>query len=780
MLTTLTQNLFWESRNCAIFLIWMIFIPCATAVPPPEFQEQLLLVDINRQQLNQTVLVLENQKGVLYLRGKDLQRWRLLIPNAKSSIIYQGEHYFPLNAILGVSHVYDSKKLTLTIEVRPEAFIKTVRTSEYSTMPPPIKSGAGGFFNYDLFLAHSPDSNETSGQFELGYFNQLGVGTSNILADHINNRLSITRLDTTWTIDDPEKLQTWHLGDALTMPGTWGNSVRFGGIQFGTNFSTQPGFDTFPPQIAIGQAILPSTVDVFINNALVSSQNVPPGPFSIRNLPVVTGEGNVRLVVRDLFGREQIINRPFYASQSLLRVGLDNFSYELGWIRDNFGVESNDYGHLLTSGTYRRGLSEHFTAELHAEAINHQAAAGLGGDYLIPKLGTVGTYIAESHSLLGNGELLLFGMDRQAQPWSFGAHTQWASSDFTQVGLQLSQPPPIQLSSLNLSYATLGKGSVGVAYVTQHNRVETDTRIATLSYSASLGKAGSLTLSALHTIEGGVTTTIFAMLSYSLDATTSLTGSVQSLHDRSAGSNPDFNMTLERNLPLGEGYGYQIQARTDGYKEAAYSLQNNIGTYSIDVAQNENVTASRLDISGGLAILGDNVFLSRRIDQSFAVAKIPDYANVRILADNQPSGRTDANGNALIPRLRAYDINWISVDQRDVPLDAEITTLKEQAVPYFRSGIEVKFPIKHSRGAIFTIYFENGQPLPAGASVAELGTDKTYTVGYGGEVYVLGLGASSRLRATWNSQTCEFNVKFIPGTDPLPDLGKFICREVHP
>lgn len=755
-------------------------MPCAQAASIPEFQEQLLLVDINRQQLNQTVLVLENKIGILYLWGKDLQRWRLLVPNAKTSIIYQCEHYFPLNAILGVSHVFDPKKLTLTIEVRPEAFIKTVRTSEYSTLPPPIKSGAGGFFNYDLFLARSQGTTVTSGLFELGYFNHLGVGTSNVLANDMNNSLKTTRLDTTWTVDDPEKLQTLHLGDALTMPGTWGSSIRFGGIQFGTNFSTQPGFDIFPPQNAVGQAILPSTVDVFINNALVSSQMVPPGPFSIRNLPVVTGEGNVRLVVRDLFGREQIINRPFYASQTLLRTGLDNFSYELGWIRDNFGIESNNYSHLLASGTYRRGLSERFTAELHAEAISYQAAAGFGGDYLIPQLGTVGTYLAASHSSLGNGELLLFGIDRLAQPWSFGAHTQWTTSIFTQVGLQESQLPPIQLSSLNLSYATHDNGSVGLALVTQHNRIETDTRIATLSYSASLGKAGSFSLSALHTIAGDVRTTIFAMLSYSLDAATSLTGSVQSMNNGSSGNNRDFSMTLEHNLPLGEGYGYQIQARSDGYKEAAYSLQNNIGTYSIDVAQNGNVTASRLDISGGLAILGNNLFFSRRIDQSFAVASIPDYANVHILVDNQTAGRTDTNGNALIPRLRAYDINWISVDQRDLPLDAEIATLKEQAVPYFRSGIEVKFPVKHSHGATLTILLDNGQPLPIGSSVEILGTDKSYTVGFGGETYVGGLGKSNRLRAKWNDKSCEFDVKFISGIDPLPDLGKFICREDHP
>ncbi len=197
--------------------------------------------------------------------------------------------------------------------------------------------------------------------------------------------------------------------------------MRFGGIQFGTNFGTQPGFIAFPPQSALGQAVLPSTVDVFINNALVSQQSVSPGPFSISNLPVITGAGEVQLVVHDLLGREQIIVQPFYASQTLLRKGLANFSYELGFVRENFGINSNDYGSGLASTTYRRGLSDHITGEIHAEAMQNQTTVGMGGDFLMSSLGTISSYIAGSQSNAGHGEMILLGIDRQAQPWSFGA-----------------------------------------------------------------------------------------------------------------------------------------------------------------------------------------------------------------------------------------------------------------------------------------------------------------------------------------------------------------------
>jgi outer membrane usher protein len=299
-----------------------------------------------------------------------------------------------------------------------------------------------------------------------------------------------------------------------------------------------------------------------------------------------------------------------------------------------------------------------------------------------------------------------------------------------------------------------------------------------VSYTISLGKTGSFALSTFRSMADQVSTTIFALLSISLSPSTSWSGSLQSMRGGSSGNSNELSTTLQRNLPPGEGYGYQLQARTVGYSEASYSMQNNVGTYMIDAAQNQGSTSMRLDVSGGMALLGNNLFLSRRIDQSFAVVRIQDYPDVHVLVDNQSAGQTDANGNALIPRLRAYDNNVISIDQRDLPLDAQISTLKLEAVPYFRSGIEVKFPIKHSRGATLTILLEDGKPLPVGASVQEIGKDEQYMVGYDGEIYVVDLDPIAMLRATWSSQACEFEVRFTASADPLPDLGTFICKEV--
>jgi outer membrane usher protein len=797
MPTTSIRKLRYANRNYISALLILTFVTPSVAIAtdswiPPStiepkkdasstpvvhniarFKERLVQVDIDQQELNQTVLLLVDNDGGLYLWSQDLQRWRFRQPDVNLAIDYQGEKYYPLNSISDISHEYDSKKLTLNIKVSADAFTETTRSAQAERISPLIKTSVGGFFNYDLLATNSTEATQRSGQFEFGYFNHAGVGTSNVLAERHDNGTRITRLDTTWTTDFPDKMQTIHWGDAVSIPGTWGSSLRFAGVQYGTNFGTQPGFVMSPPQRALGQASLPSTVDVFVNNSLASHQSIPPGPFSISNLPVITGSGEVRLVMRDLLGREQIITRSFYGSQTMLRNGLEDYSYEFGAVRENFGIDSNNYGDWLGSGTYRRGLNELFTEEIHAETMGRQTTVGAGGDTLLPQFGTLNTYIAGSQNNTVNGMLLLVGFDRLAQPWSIGARTQWATVNYTQLGLAPSQLAPAQLISANLSYALHGGGSVGLAYVGQHNRGEADAKIATLNYSVSLGKLGSLIISALQNLADDSGRTYFAMFSLSLDTSTSLYVSSQFMHNAN-----DYTTTLQRNLPLGEGYGYRLQGSTSGAREASYSMQNNIGTYVIDTSQNQSDVVTRLNASGGIAVLGTDPFLSRRIDQSFAVVRIPDYPKVRVLADNQLAGLTNAEGNALIPHLRAYDNNMISLDQRDLPLDAEINALQLDAIPYFRSGIEVKFPIKHTRGATLTIHLENGKPLPVGALVKEVGKEGINLVGYDGEVYIVDLGSTTTLRATWNNQSCTFKVNFTASANPLPDLGIFICKGI--
>ena len=739
--------------------------------------ELLLAVEVNGQKIAVPVLVLRDPKGGLYVAGEDLKRWRLRLP-ASTPLRHEGADYFALDAYPGLQSVLSQPKQTLTLMAEARLFLPSSVAAPTRALATPALPQFGGFFNYDLLGTHSASGTQRAGQFELGMFKGSGVGTMGIVAPDMGSRL--VRLDTTWNEDDPKERQSWRFGDVVNRAGAWGRSVRMGGLQFGTNFATQPGFISFPVQQAAGLATLPSTVDVYVNNTLASRREVPPGPFSITNLPVVSGSGEVRMVVRDVLGREQVITQPFYASAGLLAEGLQDYSYEFGFARQNFGINSNDYGGWAGVATQRKGFSDRFTGEVRVEAQDQVKAAGVSGLYLLPQAGVLNAALAGSQANGASGALAALGFERQSRPMSFGMHSQWTTRNFQQLGLTQGQPAPARQMSANVGYATQSMGSFGLSYLRQDARDQPSVAIANASYSMSLRSYGTVTLSAIRTMTSESSTQLSVIWTLPLGANHSTSVTQNSTRSSTQGNSRELIATAQKNLPVGEGHGYRLEARDSGDTRGAYTYQNNVGTYTAEAASVGGETATRVDVRGGVALLGSTPYLSRWISESFGLARVAGFPNVRVYADNQLAAKTDASGDAILPRLRAYERNQIRIDARDLPLNAQVDSLRVEAVPYFRSGVLAAFPVRRANGALFRVLLENGQPLPAGATVT-LGEGKTeFPVANEGEVYVTDLAPQNRVIARWKHQACEFDLAFGQTEDPLPDLGAYTCKGITP
>jgi outer membrane usher protein len=740
-----------------------------------EMKEQLLMVDINDEQLNETTLFLSGANGELYASEEDLRRWRLLLPKARS-LLHDGRPYYRLHAIPGLKYRVNEATQAVSIVAPAQAFELTALFRAPSAPPAPVTPRPGGFVNYDLVATHLPGAiAQRSAQVEIGAFGPAGVVTNDFIAQHGTAGNHFTRLDTTWTEDRPDELASLRIGDATSSVGQWGQSVHFGGIQYATNFSTQPNLITFPLLNMSGQAALPSTINVYVNGSRVSSQKAPPGPFTVNNIPVVTGSGEVTMVVRDALGREQVVTSPFYASPTMLRKGLQDFSYEAGFVRDNYALSSTDYGPGFASGTFRLGLTDRLTGEWHAEVTPDQVTAGVGAAVLPGSLGVVSGAVAASSGSAGQGALVVLGAQHLGAPWSVTAHTQFTTSDFRDIGLPAGTLPPSQISNLNLGYVIAPETNVGLSYVYLANRDAPADKIVSASLSRGLGRFGQLGISATDSIEGGGGSSVFVTWTIPLDdrMTASLTRSSQS-------GNGQWSAMLQKALPAGDGYGYKLQTTDDGQQAGELDMQNRVGTYSVQVAQQHGQTSEQLSASGGVAVLGGGLHFARTLSQSFGLVQVPGYSGVRVYADNQLVGRTDENGEAMIPMLRPYQENKIGIEQLDLPLDAKFNTLTEIAVPYYRSGVLVKFPVHPAHGALFTILLEDGKPLPTGATVRVDGGKEEFPVGLQGEVYVTGLGPTNKVQASWHGQTCEFEVRYPKTTDPLPRLGTFTCKGVQP
>ncbi|MDA9032345.1 fimbria/pilus outer membrane usher protein [Amylibacter sp.] len=747
---------------------------------PFDIEEVFLDVFINDQRKD-TVLLLRNE-GRLFAGVKDLQLWRLRLPDINPLTFY-GDDFYALGALRGLTFKLDESTQSLAMQVPPRLFEATLLNGQEIDFSAPSPASPGGFINYSLSANHAEGLTNSTGSLDLSGFGSWGSAQTRILGLDLNNQARAIRLESTWTRDKPMDLTRLRFGDAISGASSWGGAVRFGGVQWVTDFSLQPGFMTSPRPEISGESALPSTVELYVDNLLRMRREVPSGPFTIQDLPVINGQGDAQLVVRDILGREQVITKPFFTSSRLLKQGLQSYSYELGFVRRNFGIDSNNYGRLMAVGTHRLGFTEKFTGEVHGELLGNQQSVGLGGVLLSPAAGILSGTLAMSNSKKGVGGLLGLGFQHQSGNFSVGMNTQLTSQNFAKLGLQSEKLAPRHISQMVVKMGANGFGSFAVNYTQQAFRDMEDYKSVSGSYFREVAGIGNLSASVIRYLNGEAKTVFGLNFSMNLDLGKRRSANINV--SAKPGRN-NANLQLNRRLPAGSGVGYRLVSGlgdTDR-REAEVSLQNRVGSYSLAAGQSQGQTAFRGSASGGVAFLGGSSFFSRRITDSFALVQVPGYADVGIYADNQLSTRTDGKGNALLTGLRSYQKNLVRIEQSDIPLDAQIDTLQLDAVPYFRSGLVLKFPVKRSRGALLTVVLKNGEPLPAGAQVQIIGDNilenELFPTGMRGEVYLTGLEADNQLRVIWREQSCEFAMPFPETTDPLPHLGTYICAGVEP
>jgi outer membrane usher protein len=724
-----------------------------------------------------TVLVLQDAGGNVLVRVADLERWRIPVADV-ATVTHGADDYLPLSAIAGLTYRIDPSQGTLLLDVAASRFATTRFTGVSRAADQPTPSPPGAYINYDVFGARGAHgSSHASALLEAGVFGGWGTGSSTFLARHRGDSNRALRLDTTWTYDRPADMASLRFGDVISAPSSWGRGVRFGGVQWGTNFATQPGFISFPLPTLGGVAAEPSTVDFYVNNVLRLRRDVPSGPFTIQDLPIVTGQGDIRMVVRDMLGREQVVTQPFYASGGLLAPGLRDYSYELGFERENYGLVSNDYGRLVAAATERRGFSDRFTGELHVEATRDQQTLGFGSTVLLGNAGVLTASVAGSHDDAGTGALMELGIQHQSRYFSYGARTRLTTDGFAQLGYSPVSRPPRQTSSAFISTSVGRFGSLGMNYTRQAFRDQDDVELLGVNYSRSLGWLGYLSMSALRFLGGDPSPLFSLTLTVPLGAADSTSFSGQSHGGDARGT-----VQYQHRLPVGTGVGYRLQAGlgANDPRQVDLSLQNDVGTYAFGAASTRDGQAYQASVRGGVALLGGKLFPSRHIDGSFAVVQVPGFADVRVYADNQLVGTTDRDGYALVPRLRPYQKNPIRIEQADLPLDAQIKGLQVDAVPYYQSALALTFPVTRSRGAVVVIELADGSSLPAGTEVAVDGGTVLFPVGLRGEVYLTGLAETSHLHATWNGQSCDMTISFPDTHDPLPRLGPVTCRGIDP
>jgi outer membrane usher protein len=726
----------------------------------------ILAVEINGTRAAEPVLV--RRAGADYLVPLDaLRPFRLRVSAADATEV-EGVAYVPL-ARLGIAATLDEASQRLTLTAPAEAFERTSLRFGESAEVPMTRSATGAFLNYDI-VGLIGDDVSLSGGVEIGAFSGSGFGTTTVAAQWGGGEASAVRLDSSWTVDDVERLRSIRFGDSVARGGAGGLPVRFAGIQVGRNFAVAPGFVTVPVPTLSASAALPSIVDLYVDGVLAGTRAVPAGPFSVTGLPITAGVGELSAVVRDPQGRESVVTANYYAAPVLFRKGLSDFSYEAGFLRRFYGLRSFSYGDAFAAATHRYGLTDRLTVEGHAEATPSLVQAGAGGDLAVPGVGLFGATVAGSVSGEGTGAQLGLRGERRTDSYAFGGAATFSTAAFAAAG-RLDDPFP-RASVQLFAGMPVPSGSISASLIYRDSRREGfDVGVLAARGAFRIGGLGSLFLSARQAFVGDGGTA--AEIGFSMPLGN---GASATLRARTSEGRNELRGAIQKSAPAGEGWGYRADVALGRHNGGSVSatFHGAFGEYGADAAYRDGEGAVRLSAAGSAGLVEGEAFAARRLAQSFAVVDVDGRKNVRVYADNHLVGRTDGKGRLVVPDLRPFEANRLRIELADLPIDTDVTDNGRTVRPYGRSGLAVSFAARSRRGAVIRVETGDGAPLPAGSRVVLNG--RGFLSAPGGEVYLEGVEQANRAEVEWPGGRCTVAFTAPPTDEPQPNLGTVRCK----
>jgi outer membrane usher protein len=741
------------------------------------YQELVVQVRINGTDLPDAAVVLFGLTNDLYVQEQELSVWRI-DSNGLPTIEYNDSIYYKVPIAEGTSYVLDEKNLFLQFNAAAERFIARSMSYQSASNQGILTSGAGAFFNYDLSNTALDGENFASAFLEPAVFTPFGVGSSNFFVSRSPSQSGAIRLNSTWEMDFPNTVASLRLGDSISKAAPWSISNRVGGIQFATNFRTQPYLTSSPLRAATGIATAPSTVEVFVNNVLQSRRQVAPGPFNIDNIPSSTGVGDVRVVIRDATGREQVLTQSFYQSPGLLRNGQHDFSYELGQIRRNFGRQSNDYGDSLLSATHRYGFTDEFTAGFHAESSENTQLAGGGVVVALGGFGAVNFDLAASQSDEGSGGLTVIGFERQARTSAVGLQYQQSTDGFRVLSEFGPQRTTSNALNSRFSYGFGEYGAVSITY-SSSEFVGVPTKTFSTAYFLQLFGKLSVSLSYTQSLLADGQSSFFLNAFLPLDQTRSASFQL----NRSGKDDLFASAQFRKSLPVGLGTGYGFEAGLNNTYRAEVARNFAYSTVTASASAQQGLSSQSVGAAGSAVFMDGGIYLSRRLNDSFGVVRVNGFEGVTVFAENQPVGRTNSYGALVVPNLRSYEDNRISIEQADLPFEVEISATELVGVPYYRSGVVLDFPVRVVRSVTFVLKEPQGNDVPSGSLIFKRdGTRMNLVVGTEGLVYLADAPDAAAYIARWKGGEChfEFDLKKSVRESSSPiDLGTLKCLNVH-
>lgn len=660
-------------------------------------QRALLTLSINTQERGEVPVIIRDDD--VLVRIQDLEQGRLHIPGGTQTVL-RPDRYVSLQSLAPeVRYRVDEDALTLAVTAPAALFTPTItRLSAARPENYRISTDTSAYLNYairedDLAI---PEAFVESA---------VSLGGKYVLSTTASRtaHYGVARGLTAVSAEDDHALTRWTAGDTFLSTTQLGSGGTFGGLTYSRDFGQDPYFFHRPDHVLTGSTLTPSTAKVYANGVLLRELPLAPGPFELRNLPVPSGARDLRLVVRDAFGRETDVSTFTYVVPSLLSQGLDEFHYHLGSPRGAQDAHHpwGSYGDPAFFGAHRYGVTDDLTAGGRLELNARTASVGPTFTLATP-WGQLDAEVAGSLQTAALGWAASANYAYSGARFAVGLSTQVTSPRYATVAVPVAQDRTTFSVSPFLSYQLAPAVDLSLDYARTRDRDHGTTDILHLTSSIHLGTNIGLLLSGttVQPAQGRTDLQLGVMLYYTFGNSTNAT-----LSSQQSRSGNTTTATLSKSLPVGEGYGYRIASTTlqptaqigsstmgNPQADGLFQYQGRYGFAQAEVSRDSIGTIhNTLSLAGSVAAVNGHVLIGRPIQDSFGVVRLEDVPDVHVSVDSAPIGTTDSHGSLLVPNLLPYYGNIVAIATEDMPVDRMMETTTLLASPPLHGGALVEF-----------------------------------------------------------------------------------------
>lgn len=577
------------------------------------------------------------------------------------------------------------------------------------------------------------------------------------------------------------------------------DSINFTGLQLSSDKEMLPdSLRGFAPTIK-GIARTTAEVSVYQNGYSIYKTTVAPGAFEIKDLYSTGSAGDLYVNIKESDGSQQNFVVPYASLAILQREGQLDYTFSSG---KTHSANSDDKEYNFAQSTLAWGVSSDltlYTGFQQAEDRYTNLLMGTGFN-----LGIVGALSLDasfsSAEMENNGNLFSATREKgQSYRLRFNKSFMRTGTSFSVAGYRYSTSGYYSFADFidlpgtdsdccllsgrkkgrfdaSVSQTLFGYGSLSLSLVNE--TYWDNSRMASLGvgYSGTIGKASyfinySYNRNVESSDDSGESQPVSdTMASFTLSLPLGETMSAN--YSLSAGRNSDTTHSVGLNgmMLADRSLNWNVQ---QSYDASDKSISGNIGLdyqgskgeltggYGYDrYSQHYNYT-----LRGGMVVHSGGVTLSRFLGESSALIETPGVSDVTVRGQTNVS--TDSAGYAIVPYIRPYHTNSLSLDEQQVT-GAEVDNVVRTVVPTRNAIVKVNYDTYIGNKAMITLKTKSGL-VPFGAIVslntnhARANDIRSNIVGDDGQVYVTGLQQKGTLFVKWGSgsnEQCQADYNF--------------------